>query len=529
MGLVERGYVGQVLQVRPVLAAMEDRGLPVDDAARVALGGEFEIAQAEVGAELTRLAPGECSRVHPKGGYKGVPPAVKGWQDGSRPGNTNVFGNLVEWDDGERYRYETREFKVPDDNLQMILTSRWCRVYDFNPNSSQQLLAYMDAKGHKRPKSRKNEDAEGNAKDTTEKKELVRLAARHGDPFYLKVIEFRELSKARGTYVDGFKPGADGCVHTTFTFDTGTGQLSSRNPNVQNFPKHGRLAKSLRKMIAAPDGHVLVELDYRAFHVLTTGFEAESANWMRLARLDMHSFVAGCFLRLWGAEVLREADGALLERFAWLKGDSERKRIRDKQAKPSILGIGFGMGYRRLYFENMESFAGEREAKGFHDLLRALFPEVFAWQKRIQRKAHEDCILRSRFGHARRFYEVFRWDAKKGDWAPGDQAEEAVAFLPANHAHGHLRAVMKDLAAAAGMDEKYGMCDQIHDALIFCPRAEDSERCVADVARVMMAPSRILIHPTLAPGGLSCEVEASWGPNWRDMTAVAIPTEVTHA
>src|SRR5208282_4502294 len=51
-------------------------------------------------------------------------------------------------------------------------------------------------------------------------------AARQKDTFYTKVIECRELSKAKSTYVDGFRPHADGRVHTTFTFATAIGQTS---------------------------------------------------------------------------------------------------------------------------------------------------------------------------------------------------------------------------------------------------------------------------------------------------------------
>jgi len=545
-GVTTRGYIGQVYEVRPVLAAMESRGMPIDDAERRALDAEFDRAQRELGREIAAAAPLECRRVHPKQGYKGVPPEVKAWWaeycaveivDGeTKEAIESLFTTRLlnadphfqdPGDDGETYHYDRRAFPVATADAAtgdsvLVPTLRWCRVYDFNPNSPRQLLDYMRARKHTPPKSRRNEDADGNAKETTEKKELVRLAHKTGDTFYLRVIEYRELSKARGTYVEGFRPGADGRVHTTFTFDTGTGQLSSRNPNVQNFPKHARLAKSLRRMVAAPPGHVIVEFDYRAFHVLTTGFEAESANWMRLARLDMHSFVAGDFLKVWDAAALfSEPDEALADRFRWFKSDPDRKRVRDKQAKPADLGIGFGMGYRRLYQENMEHFDGEKQARRFHDTLRALFPEVFAWQQRVRRLAHDQQYLRSKFGHMRRFYEVFRWDSRKGDYVPGDQAEEAVAFLPANHAHGHLREVMKSLAAA-GLDSRYGMFDQIHDALLFCPDEAHAIACVEDVSRMMTAPSLVLRHPTLAPNGLWCGVDISAGRNWSEMREVSL-------
>ena len=495
--------------------------------------------------EITAAAPTECGRVHPKAGYKGVPPEVRDWltncsaydvackakdDDMMRAYEKRILEVRPSFtepgDDGESYHYEQRPFDIPTIDAigepSTMVTPRWCRVYDFNPNSPAQLKQYMRVRNHKIPKS-KDEDADGNQKDTTAKKELVRLARRVGDSFYLKVIEYRELSKARGTYIDGFKPAADGCVHTTFNNDTGSGQLTSKNPCVQNFPKHGRLSKQLRKMIAPPPGRMIVEIDYRAFHVLTTGFEAESANWMRLARLDMHSFVTWHFLGLPGADALFDcSDDELADKFRWLKSDPDRKRVRDKQAKPSDLGIGFGMGYRRLYQENMEHFENERGAKRFHDLLHRLFPEVFAWQQRIRMRAHQDRILVSKFGLPRRFYEVFRWDSRGGGgWVPGDQAEEAVAFLPAAHAHGHLRSVMKDLADR-GIDARDWMGNQIHDALLFFPRTEDVERCVAEASSVMTAPSRILTHPKLAPGGLWCGVEASVGRDWASMEEVKV-------
>jgi hypothetical protein len=494
-----QGYTGQVYSVRPVLEAMEQRGLPIDDAARIALGTEFDTAQAELLTEVDGQFPDSARSIHPKEGYKKVPKDCTG---------------LVE-----------REFKLAtlDDQGNPVeqRVVRWCRLEPFSPNSGPQLLRYMKAKGHVTPKSKKEQNEDGSEKETTAKKELVRLAHKTGDGFYLKVIEFRELGKVRGTYIEGFKPHADGRVHTTFTFDTGTGQLSSRNPNVQNFIKHGRLAKATRKIVAAPDGYELSEWDFKSYHVLTTGFEAEDASYMRMARLDMHSFIAGCFLNTWKPEVMEESNEALLERFRWLKSDPARKRIRDKQAKPSILGVGFGMGARRLYQENLEHFPDERTAKRFLELLQHVFPKVFAWQHRIRRLAHEQTYLKSRFGMIRRFYEVFVWDSRKHDWKNGDQAEEAVAFLPANHAFGNIREALKSLDRA-GLAEKYGLINNVHDSAMFCyPRSMRDEH-LAEVHPVLVSPSRVLIHPTLAPTGLVVDVECGIGKDWSAMEEIKL-------
>lgn len=499
----DRGYIGQVLTVRPVLAEMEDRGVPIDDARRVALDGEFEKAQEELDGELQRRFPDHCRAVSPRRGRAG----------------SYSFGYIHP--PKELDGLVQRGFREPgvdgEGNPIMVEYTRWCRLEPFLPNSVPQLIAYMRAKGHPVPRDLKKAKADGGEAWTTAKKELVRLAKKVGDDFYLKVIEYRELGKARSTYVEGFQPHDDGRVHTTFTFDTGTGQLSSRAPNVQNFPKHGRLAGALRAMVAAPAGRLLTEWDYKAFHVMTTGFEADSATYMRMARLDMHSFVAGHFLKLWDAQrLMEESDEDLLDRFRWFKADADRKRVRDKQAKPSILGVGFGMGKRRLYQENLEHYPDERTAGRFLDLLQHLFPEVFAWQDRIRKQAHEQQFLRSRFGAVRRFYEVYQWNSRKGGWANGDQAEEAVAFLPANDAHGEMRLRLKALRET-GMAERYGLMNVVHDSFQFClPSAAMLDEHVAEVGPLLRAPSRVLVSK-LVPGGLVVDAELAVGESWAAM------------
>jgi hypothetical protein len=334
------------------------------------------------------------------------------------------------------------------------------------------------------------------------------------------VIEYRELTKMRGTYIEGFKPHADGRVHTTFTFDTATAQLSSRNPNCQNFPKHGRLAKAVRRMIAAPPGYILVEWDYKSYHVLTTGFCAEDASYMRMARLDMHSFVAGCFLKCWTPQIMEEPDDALQDRFRWFKADADRKRVRDKQSKPSILGIGFGMGARRLYQENLEHFGGEATAKRFLALLEHIFPRVFGWQRRIRQLAHDRTYLKSPFGHIRRFYEVFVWDYKSATYKNGDQAEEAVAFLPANIAFGNIRLTKKELERR-GINDRYGLVNTIHDSLVYCFDRDLLDQHVAEVYPVLTAKSRVLVN-SVAPDGLWCDAECNAGPNWSAMEEIPV-------
>jgi len=489
------GYVGQVQQVRSILAAMERRGLPVDDAERLKLDGEFDLAQQELGSDLDRRFPDEARSIHPKLGYKKVPKCMDGLVQ-------HTFSDTGSDEQG---------------NPTTIQVERWCRLEPFLPNSGKQLIRYMKAKGHKVPKSREQDD-EGNDKDTTNKKELVRLAHRSGDDFYLRVIEYRELGKMRGTYINGFVPHADGCVHTTFTFDTGIGQLSSRLPNIQNFPKHGRLAKAVRRMIAAKEGYVLTEWDYKSCHVLTLGFLAEDANYIRCARIDMHSIVTGHKLGLWHAlELLRDHDdGYIRDKCQWLKSNPEWRHIRDARMKHAILGIGNGLKAKGLYEKHMEDFSGIKEAQSFLDVIYALFPRVFAWHDKVQKLAHEQQYQRTQYGHMRRFYEVFRWDYKKAAYGHGDQAEEAISYHLSNIAFGYIREHIK-LLARAGLDAKYGLCNNVHDSLVFHFPAALLGEHVREVYPLLVRPSEVLRHPTIAPDGLWIDAECNYGPNWAEM------------
>ena len=84
------------------------------------------------------------------------------------------------------------------------------------------------------------------------------------------ILEWRAATKMKSTFVDPLLPGAkksvlsqDGKVHTSYNLLlTGTGRLSSNDPNLQNFPKRKMLW--VRKVIKALLGCIFVSVDYGA-------------------------------------------------------------------------------------------------------------------------------------------------------------------------------------------------------------------------------------------------------------------------
>jgi DNA polymerase I len=81
-----------------------------------------------------------------------------------------------------------------------------------------------------------------------------------------QVLEYRQLSKLKGTYADALPALIDpktGRIHTSFS-QTGaaTGRLSSSNPNLQNIPIRTELGREIRAAFVPREGWKLVVADY---------------------------------------------------------------------------------------------------------------------------------------------------------------------------------------------------------------------------------------------------------------------------
>jgi DNA polymerase-1 len=93
---------------------------------------------------------------------------------------------------------------------------------------------------------------------------LEALAPLHEVPRLL--LEYREITKLRGTYVDPLpelRDPKDGKIHATFTqVVAATGRLSSSDPNLQNIPIKTERGRRIRRAFVPSEGNVLVAADY---------------------------------------------------------------------------------------------------------------------------------------------------------------------------------------------------------------------------------------------------------------------------
>jgi DNA polymerase I-like protein with 3'-5' exonuclease and polymerase domains len=468
----------QVVGLEPVLCDMSLRGMPVDPVIYAEVLALLKTDMALAKKEMQALVPPELRKVKV---YKKTPKRVT-----------------------------EAHFQADVTTADGVGKKEWRQWLPWTP-SNQALVGYMKHKNHPVPKDFKGD------KDTTNKMELARLYNSTKDPMYKKVLGYRKAQTVITNHMKNWLPGEDERVHSTFYFDPATGQLSSRRPNVQNAPKRddpefGGYAKAFRSMVKAKPGHTILELDFKSFHAQTLAFEAEDADYLRLAKIDIHSYLAARLVRESRfSQCLSWPDAELAEYLRWIK--KNHKFVRDEKAKRAILGYGFGMGAKKLYQMNRESFDSQRDAKLVLDTLDGCFPVCKAWRTAIKLKAHEQGYLISRYAYIRYFWEVMQW--RGGEWRPGgDDAEAAIAFLPANSAFGEMRTKMLEIKRL-GLDSRFNLINNVHDSLVFeCPTELIGQ--AGEIKAIMESASTTLIN-SICPNGLSVEVDVQIGPDWGNM------------
>ena len=103
---------------------------------------------------------------------------------------------------------------------------------------------------------------------------LEGLAAK-GIPLARTIVDWRQLTKLKGTYTDAlpnYINARTGRVHTSYSqASVLTGRLSSNDPNLQNIPVRTEDGRKIRSAFVAPEGKVLVSADYSQIEIARPG------------------------------------------------------------------------------------------------------------------------------------------------------------------------------------------------------------------------------------------------------------------
>jgi DNA polymerase I len=314
---------------------------------------------------------------------------------------------------------------------------------------------------------------------------LEALAAAHEAPRL--VLEYRQLTKLKSTYVDALPAllnAATGRLHTTFSqTGTATGRLSSANPNLQNIPIRTELGREIRAAFIAEPGHRLLAADYSQIELrLLAHFSQDS--WLVEAYRrgdDIHTLTASQIFAVPPLMVTPE----------------HRRRAKV---------VNFGIVYGLSPFGLSQSLGIETgEAKSFIDAYFEKYRGVRKFIDLTLERARREQKVRTLFGRVRPIPDILSKNAHLRGFAERTAVNTPLQGTAADL----IKLAMIRIDAAIGQRGlRARMTLQVHDELVF--EVPDSE---VEEMKSLVREQMEKVYPLEVP----LVVEIGIGPSWRDL------------
>ncbi|MCE7030697.1 DNA polymerase I [Jiella avicenniae] len=328
---------------------------------------------------------------------------------------------------------------------------------EFNPGSPKQLGEILFGKlglpGGKKTKG---------GQWSTDVKVLEELAA-EGHPLPSKIVEWRQLTKLKGTYTDTLPNHMDaaGRIHTSYSMaSTTTGRLSSSEPNLQNIPVRTEEGRAIRTAFVAPEGKKLVSADYSQIELRILAHIADIPQLKQafVEGLDIHAMTAS---EMFGVPV---------------EGMPSDVRRRAK-------AINFGIIYGISAFGLANQLAIPREEAGLY--IRRYFerfPGIRDYMDATKAFAKQHGYVETLFGRRAHYPDIKSPNASMRAF---NERAAINAPIQGTAADVIRRAMvrMEPALAEAGLSAK--MLLQVHDELIFEVPDEEVDATLPLVAKVM--------------------------------------------
>ncbi len=350
---------------------------------------------------------------------------------------------------------------------------------EFNVNSPKQLGDVLfNRMGLPRPFKSGKGKVVSTAQDV-----LEGLAAEH--EIARRVLEFRQLSKLKSTYIDALPLLCrNGRLHTSFNQTVAaTGRLSSTNPNLQNIPIRTELGREIRAAFVAAEGKQLVAADYSQIELRLLAHYSHDPLLLEAYRTgkDIHALTA--------SEVFGVPPMLI---------DAEQRR----RAKAVNFGIVYGLSPFGLA---QQLGIEQKEAKRFIDAYFARYVGVRGFIDRTLEQARRDGFVRNLFGRKRPIPDL----ASKNPNLRGFAERTAVNTPLQGTAADLIKVAMLRLEAELrGRGLAARMLLQVHDELVLEAPVAEVESVKALVKECMEGACELSVP---------LEVEVSAGGNWRDM------------
>ena len=320
---------------------------------------------------------------------------------------------------------------------------------------------------------------------------LGRLRDQH--PIIGHIVEYRELSKLRGTYVDSLPELINphtGRLHTSYNqTGTNTGRLSSSNPNLQNIPIRTEPGREVRRAFVPQAGTQLLAVDYNQIELRVMAHFCEDPTLLEAFRQeqDIHAVTAATVF------------GIPLDEVSYKERDF---------AKRVNFGLIYGMGAYSLASDSDLTLA---EARKFIDDYFGRMPRIREWMDATKAQARSGPVT-TLFGRQHEFPVLL--DSRRSNPVAVSRAERVAINLPIQGSAAEImKRAMIDLhiaLAAHRLDAR--MILQVHDELVL----EVPDEQLAQTSRLVVEVMEQAVE-LKAPLRANAEV----GLNWRDMQPLA--------
>ncbi len=314
---------------------------------------------------------------------------------------------------------------------------------------------------------------------------LQKMASKH--KIVDDILNFRELTKLKSTYVDSFPELINpktGRVHTSYAQAVAvTGRLSSANPNLQNIPIRTERGREIRKAFIPRDaGRVLVSADYSQIELRIVAAISGDPNMCEAFKLgkDIHTATAA---KVYG---INEADVT-------------------KEMRYKAKSVNFGIIYGQGAFGLAENLGISRtEAKEIIDNYKKEFPNIQLYMDQQINNAKELGFVETLMGRK-------RWlrDINSSNFTVRGFAERNAINSPIQGSAADMikLAMIKIHAEMKKTSWASKMILQVHDELIF----DAVEKELPALKELIL---RCMKEAMVLPNGVPVEAEVGVGKNW---------------
>ena len=356
--------------------------------------------------------------------------------------------------------------------------------YEFNLNSPAQLGDALFGKlALKAPGERKT----STGKVSVAADVLESMQGMH--PVIDFILEQRQLSKIKGTYLDALPKLVNpktGRVHTSFN-QTGavSGRIASQDPNLQNIPIRTDLGREVRRAFIVEKGNVMIAADYSQVELRIAAHIANDPG-LRAA------FAAG--------QDIHRATAAKVLSIPLDQVTSDQRSF----AKRVNFGLLYGMGTQSLA---QQAGISMKEAQRFVDAYFAGFPNIKTYIDETKRRAKGDGYVETLLGR-RRYFPILQTQTRdaRTNIMQRTAEREAINHPIQGTAADIIKIAMINIHAELIRRQlKARLILQVHDELILEAPKQEADEVEALVLELM--ESAYQLDPPL-------KVEVGMGQNW---------------